>query len=90
VIPSWIVGARDGVAARIFVSDLAGRLADRIRLTSNGLAAYLNAVERAFLGDVDCAQLVKVYSATSDGEKRYSPAVCIACEKRQIVWLSRS
>jgi IS1 family transposase len=85
LIPSWIVGPRDGVTARIFVSDLAGRLADRIQLTSDGLAVYLNAVERAFRGDVDYAQLVKVYAAASDGEKRYSPAVCIACEKHEIV-----
>jgi IS1 family transposase len=28
---------------------------------------------------------VKVYSVVSDGEKRYSPAVCIACEKHEIV-----
>src|ERR1700687_1239428 len=81
LIPSWIVGPRDGVTARIFVNDLADRLANRIQLTSDGLKAYLTAVERAFRGDVDYAQLVKIYSAASDGEKRYSPAVCIACEK---------
>lgn len=85
LIPSWIVGPRDGVTDRIFVSDLAGRLANRIQLTSDGLQAYLGAVERAFRGDVDYAQLVKVYAAASDGEKRYSPAVCIACEKHEIV-----
>jgi hypothetical protein len=28
---------------------------------------------------------VKVYAAASDGEKRYSPAECIACEKHEIV-----
>src|SRR5271154_6978310 len=30
LIPCWIVGPRDGVTARIFVSDLADRLAERI------------------------------------------------------------
>lgn len=84
LIPSWIVGPRDGVTARIFVSDLAARLADRIQLTSDGLNVYLGAVEKAFRGDVDYAQLVKVYRATSEGEKRYSPAECIACEKHEI------
>jgi hypothetical protein len=29
--------------------------------------------------------LVKVYATASDGEKGYSPAVCIACEKHAIV-----
>ena len=27
LIPSWIIGPRDGVTAKIFVNDLAGRLA---------------------------------------------------------------
>jgi IS1 family transposase len=85
LIPSWIVGPRDGVTARIFVSDLAGRLADRIQLTSDGLNAYLNAVERAFRGDVDYAQLVKVYGDNSEGQKRYSPPECISCERKAIV-----
>ncbi len=85
LIPSWIVGPRDGVTARIFVNDLAGRLADRIQLTSDGLAVYLKAVEHAFQGDVDYAQLVKVYNETSEGQKRYSPAECIGCERKAIV-----
>lgn len=85
LIPSWIIGPRDGVTARVFVNDLAGRLATRIQLTSDGLNAYLGAVEKAFRGDVDYAQLVKVYRAASEGEKRYSPADCIACEKHEVV-----
>ena len=84
LIPSWIIGPRDGVTARIFVNDLADRLADRVQLTSDGLKAYLEAVERAFRGDVDYAQLVKVYSNPTEGQKRYSPADCIACEKHAV------
>ena len=85
LIPSWIIGPRDGVTARIFVNDLAGRLADRIQLTSDGLKAYLGAVEHAFRGDVDYAQLVKVYGETSEGQKRYSPAECVGCERHTVV-----
>jgi IS1 family transposase len=85
LIPSWIIGPRDGVTARIFVNDLAGRLADRIQLTSDGLKAYLGAVEHAFRGDVDYAQLVKVYGETSEGQKRYSPAEGVGCERHTVV-----
>jgi len=85
LIPTWTVGPRDGVTARIFVNDLAGRLANRIQLTSDGLSAYLQAVERAFRGQVDYAQLVKIYGETSEGQKRYSPAECLGCEKKAIV-----
>src|ERR1700680_1011908 len=84
LIPSWIVGPRDGVTARIFVSDLASRLADRIQLTSDGLNVYLSAVEHAFRGDVDYFQLVKIYNETSEGQKRYSPAECIGCERKAV------
>jgi len=84
LIPSWIVGPRDGVTARMFVNDLADRLADRIQLTSDGLAVYLQAVERAFRGDVDYAQLVKIYSSTTEGQKRYSPAECVGCERHAV------
>ena len=77
LIPSWIVGPRDGVMARIFVNDLARRLANRIQLTSDGLSVYLAAVEKAFRGKVDYAQLIKIYGETSEGQKRYSPAECV-------------
>jgi IS1 family transposase len=84
LIPSWIVGPRDGVTARIFVNDLAKRLANRIQLTSDGLSVYLAAVEKAFHGHVDYAMLQKIYNDTSEGQKRYSPAECIGCETRVI------
>lgn len=85
LIPSWIIGPRDNVTARIFVNDLAGRLTDRVQLTSDGLAAYLGAVERAFRGEVDYAMLVKVYGSHPEAEKRYSPATCIGCERKIVV-----
>lgn len=85
LIPCWIVGPRDGVTARMFVGDLASRLANRIQLSSDSLPAYLNAVERAFGGAVDYAMLHKVYTNPVEGQKRYSPADCIGCEKKAIV-----
>jgi IS1 family transposase len=84
LIPCWIIGPRDSVTARMFVNDLAGRLADRIQLTSDGLSVYLAAVERAFHGEVDYAQLVKIYGDSSEGQKRYSPAECVGCERKAV------
>jgi IS1 family transposase len=85
LIPCWAIGPRDATTARIFVNDLADRLADRIQLTSDGLAVYLAAVERAFHGHVDYAQLVKLYTGTTEGQKRYSPAECIGCYKDSLI-----
>src|SRR6202043_266417 len=78
--PSFLVGSRDGGTATHFCQDLAGRLANRIQLTTDGLKVYLEAVEDSFGADVDYAMLQKIYSSTSGDEKRYSPAKCIGCQ----------
>ncbi len=59
--------------------DLRARLANRIQLTSDGHKAYLSAVAGSFGGDVDFAQLVKIYgkSGSETGVRRYSPPECI-------------
>ena len=72
---SWLVGGRDSDYAIAFMDDLRDRLANRVQLTSDGHKAYLEAVEGAFGGDVDYAQLVKLYGAAPESAKgRYSPA----------------
>jgi IS1 family transposase len=84
LIVSWLVGDRDAGCASEFVSDLRGRLANRVRLTTDGLKMYLTAVEDAFGADVDYAQLVKLYGEAPDAEKRYSPGQCIGCERKRV------
>jgi hypothetical protein len=60
-------------------------LANRVQLTSDGHRAYLEAVEGAFGGDVDSAQLVKIYGASPESMKgRYSPAECTGAIKTPI------
>jgi transposase-like protein len=85
LIPCWAIGQRDAATAIHFVEDLASRLAGRIQLTSDGLGSYLIAVEKVFKGAVDYAQLIKVYNQTTEGQKRYSPAACIGCERKAII-----
>jgi IS1 family transposase len=76
LVPSYRVGPRDLQEARLLMADLAKRLRHRVQLTTDGHRPYLNAVENAFDGDVDYAQLVKLYG-TDGGAGKYSPAVCI-------------
>lgn len=45
----------------VSVSDLAGRLSNRVQLTTDGLRAYVEAVEEAFAGDINYSQLIKLY-----------------------------
>jgi IS1 family transposase len=84
LVPCWLIGKRDPNTARDFIEDLAGRLSHRVQLTTDGLKLYIKAVDKAFGEDIDYAQLVKVYGNDPEGEKRYSPAVCLTCEKHII------
>ena len=81
---SWLVGGRDAGYAIEFINDVASRVATRIQLTTDGLRAYLEAVEGAFGADIDYAQLVKLYGEAPEAEKRYSPAQCIGCERKRV------
>lgn len=82
LIPSWYLSeSRDAGAAYEFMSDLEGRLAHRVQLTTDGHKAYLDAVESTFGAGIDYAMLVKVYGEDLSAEHRYSPAVCIGTER---------
>ena len=73
LVPTYRVGKRDGANAFHFIKDLASRLENRIQLSSDGLRAYVDAVEAGFGADVDYAQIVKAYEAEPTGPGRYSP-----------------
>jgi IS1 family transposase len=81
---SYMLGLRDGGYATEFMRDVASRLANRVQLTTDGLRAYLDAVEDSFAGEIDYAQLIKVYGPEKLGPGRYSPPECIGCETHSI------
>jgi IS1 family transposase len=80
LVPSWMIGGRDAVAAYAFMHDLAARLTNRIQLTTDGHRVYLQAVESAFGCDIDYAMLVKIYGNDAESETRYSPAEWVGCQ----------
>lgn len=87
MILAYEVGDRSAATAIEFMDDLRARLANRVQLTTDGHKAYLEAVEGAFGGDVDFAQLVKLYGESVEGkraERKYSPAVCTGAKKRVV------
>ena len=84
LIVSWLIGGRDAGYATEFMQDLAGRLAGRVQLTSDGLRVYPSAVEDAFGADIDYAMLVKHYGDAPEGQRRYSPAVCTGATRMRV------
>jgi hypothetical protein len=45
----------------------------RFQLTTDGLAAYLPAVDEMLSDRCDFAQLIKIYASRREGDQRYSP-----------------
>lgn len=66
------------------MQDVAGRLANRVQLTTDGLKAYLDAAEGAFRADIDYAQLIKLYGDAPGPAGRYSPAECTGIRKTRV------
>jgi IS1 family transposase len=84
LIPSFRVGKRDLGTATAFMCDLSERLANKVQLSSDALAAYVEATEEAFGADVDYGQAVKFYEADPIGPGRYSPPHVVRQEKAVI------
>jgi|SRR3990172_7454693 len=79
LVPCWKIGRRTAEHAAEFINNLAGRLAHRIQLTSDGYRKYVDAVENSFSGNVDYAMLVKMYGSENSNKNpdtKYSPAEC--------------
>ena len=87
LIVAYRVGPRSPAMAYDFMADVAGRLSQRVQLTTDGLKVYLNAVDYAFGVDIDYAMLEKHYgtvATSTSAAARYSPAK-LAGSKRAIV-----
>jgi IS1 family transposase len=84
LIISYFVGDRSGQSAITVMDDLRSRIEGRIQLTTDAYRPYLDAVEGAFGGDVDYAQLVKSYGPTLGATGRYSPGQCTGIRKRRV------
>ena len=84
LIPTYLVGKREASNTNMFVADLAARLRNRVQLSTDGLRQYVEAIDQAFGGEVDYAQIVKTYEAEPAGEGRYSPPNVSSTEKTPI------
>lgn len=76
LVCTWLVGKRDAFDANMFIGDLAGRLANRVQVTTDGHRPYIDAIERAFGREVDYAMLVKEYGVDPEAA-RPAPAVVL-------------
>jgi IS1 family transposase len=84
LVPAFKVGDRSQATANAFVRDVASRMRNRVQISTDGLRAYVNAIEQTFGADVDYAQIIKVYGTEETDQRRYSPPEVISSEKKII------
>ena len=87
IVPAYKVGKRNHQTANAFVSDIASRLRNRPQISSDGLRAYIEAVENAFGADVDYGMAIKNYGADTGEhhqERRYSAPEVTSIERRAV------
>ena len=85
LVPAFRVGKRDTATANAFLKDVAERMAYRVQISTDGLAAYVNAVENALGADVDYAQIIKTYGNDSASDnRRYSQPEFVSSEKKPV------
>ncbi len=74
LVLAWHLGKRTVRHTVDFTEKLHEATSGKFQLTTDGFAAYPDAVAYSLGTRVDFAQLIKIYSQPRDGEHRYSPA----------------
>src|ERR1035441_795406 len=86
LVPAFKVGKRDKATANAFVEDVSSRTKNRVQISTDGLKAYVDAIENAFGCDVDYAQIIKTYGYVEiGGNRRYSAPDFVSCEKNVVM-----
>jgi IS1 family transposase len=87
LVPAFRVASdRDAKTATAFMLDVADRMKNRVQISTDGLKAYVEAIDWAFSGNVDYGQIIKVYGVDESiqQQRRYSAPEIISAEKKAI------
>ena len=86
LVPAFRVGQRDEATAMAFVRDVADRMRNRVQISTDGLRAYVDAIERSFGADVDYGQIIKTYGVETSiqPQRRYSAPEITTVQKKAI------
>lgn len=86
LVPAFKCGKRDSATANAFVGDVSSRMKNRVQISTDGLRAYVDAVEQAFGADVDYAQIIKTYGHEEvSNNRRYSAPEFVSSDKRVLM-----
>lgn len=81
LVLNFALGKRNQLTKDSFIEGLRLATAPKeFQITTDGFAPYVSAMENTLADRVDFAQRIKVYRATREGERRYSPAEVVSTE----------
>jgi IS1 family transposase len=81
LVPAFKVGKHDSATA-----DVSARMRNRVQISTDGLRAYVDAVEKAFGANVDYAQIIKTYGHEEvSNNSWYSAPEFVSSEKRVVM-----
>lgn len=81
LVLNFALGKRDQATTDIFIEGLRHATArQNFQITTDGFGPYKTAISNTLEDRVDFAQLIKVYRAVPEGERRYSPAEVVSTE----------
>jgi hypothetical protein len=87
LVPAFHVSQDRGVkAATEFTLDVRSRMKNRLQISTDGLASYVDAIDWAFGGNVDYGQIIKAYGTEEsvEAQRRYSAPKINASEKKAV------
>jgi IS1 family transposase len=81
LVLNFALGKRNQETTDLFIEGLrAATSSQHFQVTTDGFAPYVSAIDAKLDDRVDFARLIKVYRATPEGERRYSPAEVLDTE----------
>jgi IS1 family transposase len=87
LVPTFRVAKdRDVKTTTAFMLDVADRMKNRVQISTDGLAAYVDAIDWAFSGNVDYGQIIKTYGTEEsiEAQRRYSAPKISSVEKKAV------
>jgi IS1 family transposase len=86
LVLNFSLGKRNQATTNAFIEGLRAATSDQpFQITTDGFGPYVSAIDNTLSDRVDFAQLLKVYRATPEGERRYSPAEVVSTERVPVV-----
>jgi len=81
LVPCFKVGKLKAKTTYEFMNDLSTRLKNRPQISTDGMQAYVEAIEKAFGSEVDYGQVYKTFASDKLPSGGYSPAALVSIEK---------